>query len=197
MRPLPFPLVVATALAGCSNPSRPAEGFVHVPGGKIYFAQMGTGPATPLIVIHGGPGSGSYGLKPWGAGGTPPKEYQAAVEEYYHRHVRRLPRRSTEPDSGGFGALVYNYMWGPNEFTAVGTLKHFDARDWIQKLTVPTLFVTGEFDEATPASTAMFAKLVPEAEFKVIPNSGHATENDNPDVLLSVVRDFLRRADRR
>ena len=28
---------------------------------------MGDGPGTPLIVIHGGPGSGSYSPKPFGA----------------------------------------------------------------------------------------------------------------------------------
>lgn len=300
------------ALAACSAPPRPAEGFIQVPGGKIYYARMGNGPGTPLIVIHGGPGSSSYGLKPWaalgddrpvirydqlgsgksdrptdttlftvrravaelnalrdslglsevhlygrswgamlveaymasnpkgvksvtlssplittaqwerdadslkrllpdslqqalarfdsaakaaGAGGTPPAEYQAAVAEYYHRHVRRQPRRSTEPDSGGFGALVYNYMWGPNEFTATGTLKQFDASEWIRKIAVPALFITGEFDEAAPASVARFAATVPGAEFKVVPNSGHATENDNPEFLLGTVRDFLRRAD--
>ena len=56
-------------------------------------------------------------------------------------------------------------------------------------------FHSGEFDEATPASTEQFAKLVPGAEFRVIPNSGHATENDNPELLLHVVRDFLHRSE--
>lgn len=310
-------VAIAGVGAGCAPapaPAPPAEGFVTVPGGKIYYARMGNGPGTPLIVIHGGPGSSSYGLKPWaalgddrpvirydqlgsgksdrpadttlftvdravrelqalrdslhltevhlygrswgamlveaylgtkpagvksavlssplvttaqwerdadslkrllpdslqralvqfdsaakaaGAGGEPPAAYRAAVAEYYHRHVRRQPRRSAEPDSGGFGALVYNYMWGPNEFTATGTLKRFDATDWLRQVTVPTLFITGEFDEAAPASVEKFSKLVPGAEFKVVPGAGHATENDNPDFLLGTVRDFLSRADRR
>ena len=93
------------------------------------------------------------------------------------------------------GALVYGYMWGPSEFTATGTLKHFDGTGWLRGLTVPALFVTGEFDEATPASTERFSKLVPGAEFKIIPNSGHSTENDNPDALLETVRGFLRRVE--
>jgi proline iminopeptidase len=306
---------LALLIAACRGaPAAAPEGFINVPGGKVYYARMGNGPGTPLIVIHGGPGSSSYGLKPWaalgddrpvirydqlgsgksdrptdtslftvdravrelqalrdslglkevhlygrswgamlieaylgsspsgvksvtlssplvttaqwerdadslkrllpdslqralarfdsaakaaGAGGKPPAEYQAAATEYYRRHVRRQPRRSTEPDSGGFGALVYDYMWGPNEFTATGTLKHFDATDWIKGFTVPTLFITGEFDEAAPSSVERFSKLVRGAEFKVVPGSGHSTENDNPDFLLATVRDFLRRADRR
>jgi len=38
---------------------------------------------------------------------------------------------------------------------------------------------------------------VPGAEFRIIPRSGHSTENDNPEALLGTVRDFLRRVERR
>jgi len=295
----------------CSSPQPPTEGYIQVPGGRIWYAVMGSGTGTPLIVIHGGPGSSSFGLKPWaalgderrvirydqlGAGkadhstdttlftveravqelqalrdslglgevhlygrswgamlleaymGTNPAgvrsvtlssplvttaqweadadsllktlpesvqavitrheaaettdspEYQAAAAMYYKLYVTREPRRSkADADSAGRmrGDLVYNYMWGPSEFTATGTLKQFDATEWLRSLKVPTLFVTGEFDEATPASTEMFSRLVPGAEFKIIPNSGHSTENDNPDALLRTVRDFLRRVEDR
>ena len=108
-------------------------------------------------------------------------------------------RASRDPDPwrhGFFLVVVYQYMWGPSEFTATGTLKHFDGTAWLRAFKVPTLFVAGEFDEATPASTERFSKLVPGAEFRVIPNSGHSTENDNPDALLRTVREFLRKVER-
>lgn len=126
--------------------------------------------------------------------------YQAATEEYYGRFVRRAPRRSqADADSAraASGDFVYRYMWGPTEFTATGTLRTFDGTAWLRSLTIPTLFVTGEFDEATPASTESFARLVPGAEFQIVPNSGHATENDNPEALIGIVRDFLRRVEPR
>lgn len=134
------------------------------------------------------------------AGTTDSPEYGAASAEYYKLYVIREPRRfPADADSAAKsnGDLVYQYMWGPSEFTATGTLKRFDAVEWIRGLKVPTLFVAGEFDEATPASTEMFSKMVTGAEFKVIPNSGHVTENDNPEALLSVVREFLRRVEAR
>ena len=118
--------------------------------------------------------------------------------EYYKLYVMRQPPRSpADFDSArkSHGDLEYQYMWGPSEFTATGTLKRFDAVAWIRGLKVPTLFVTGEFDEATPSSTEMFSKMVTGAEFAVIPNSGHVTENDNPEALLKVVREFLRRVE--
>jgi proline iminopeptidase len=303
-------VLVLSGLAACSTPRPPAtEGFIIVPGGRIYWARMGNGPGTPLIVIHGGPGSTSYGLKPWAAlgderpvirydqlgsgksdhptdttlftveryvqelqalrdslglgevhlygrswgamlieaymgtgpagvrsvvlssplvtteqwerdadsllktlpdsvqgviarheaaGTTNSPEYLAAAVEYYKLYVmRQPPRYPADFDSArkSHGDLEYQYMWGPSEFTATGTLKRFDAIEWIRNLKVPSLFVTGEFDEATPASTEMFSKMVTGAEFAVIPNSGHATENDNPEALLRVVREFLRRVE--
>jgi proline iminopeptidase len=313
------PLIGAAAaalLVACAGRARPAadrvtasEGYLAVPGGRIWYARMGDGPGVPLIVIHGGPGSGSFGLKPWAAlgddrpvvrydqlgagkadhptdtalftteravrelqalrdalglrevhlygrswgamvvqaymatrptgvrsvvlssplvttaqwerdadsllatlpdsmraaiatheaaGTTTAPAYAAAVAEYYARYVTRHPRRSpADADSGSrtFGALVYGYMWGPSEFRATGTLKRFDGTASLRALRVPTLFVTGEHDEATPASTARFATLVPGSEFVVVPDAAHSTENDNPAFLLRTVRDFLRRAD--
>lgn len=129
---------------------------------------------------------------------TASREYQDAMGEYYKRYVVREPRRSpADVDSAAtsHGDLVYQYMWGPSEFRAAGTLKTFDATEWIKNLKVPTLFLAGEFDEATPASTEMFSKMVPGAEFTVIPHSAHMTENDNPEALLATVREFLRRVE--
>jgi proline-specific peptidase len=306
-------LVAVLACVALSCRSAPAtradEGFVNVEGGRIWYHRVGTGTGTPVVLLHGGPGSSSYALKPllalgnerpviiydqlgsgksdrptdttlftveryvrelqalrdslglrevhiygrsWGAMlaeaymGTKPAgvksvvfasplvttaqwekdadslkkalpdsfqqaivrheaahttdspEYQAATEAYYKLYLTRQPRRNpADADSSraGFGALVYNYMWGPSEFTSTGTLKHFDATGWLKTVTIPTLFVCGEFDEATPTSTREFSKLVPQAEFKVISNSGHSLENDNPDEIIAVLRDFFRRAE--
>ena len=78
-------------------------------------------------------------------------------------------------------------MWGPSEFTATGTLKHFDGTGWLRGLRIPTLFVTGEFDEATPGSTERFAKLVPGAEFAVVPGAaGCGTAADVPLKLTTL-----------
>ena len=60
-------VAVLCSAAACAGPRRPAEGFITVPGGRIWYARMGNGPGIPLIVIHGGPGSTSFGLKRWAA----------------------------------------------------------------------------------------------------------------------------------
>lgn len=39
------------------------EGFIDVPGGRVWYESMGTGPAT-LLLLHGGPGGNCEDLRP-------------------------------------------------------------------------------------------------------------------------------------
>jgi proline iminopeptidase len=55
----------ALTVACTSTPARRAdEGFITVEGGRIWYHRVGTGTGTPLVLLHGGPGSASYALKP-------------------------------------------------------------------------------------------------------------------------------------
>jgi proline-specific peptidase len=40
------------------------EGYIPVTGGRVWYRVVGDAPATPLLVLHGGPGFPSYYLKP-------------------------------------------------------------------------------------------------------------------------------------
>jgi proline iminopeptidase len=42
----------------------PGESYLPVDGGKIWYRVVGTGAAAPMILLHGGPGFGSYYMKP-------------------------------------------------------------------------------------------------------------------------------------
>ena len=60
-RVLPTLLGLLATVAGCrAKGPTPGEGYVAVPGGKIWYRVVGTGPGTPLVVLHGGPGAPSY-----------------------------------------------------------------------------------------------------------------------------------------
>lgn len=55
-------LLLAGTLACAPAPQAPApksEGFIEVPGGKVFYKTMGGGDRTPLILLHGGPGGRS------------------------------------------------------------------------------------------------------------------------------------------
>lgn len=40
------------------------EGFIDVEGGRVWYRVVGSGDTTPLVLLHGGPGAGSYYLEP-------------------------------------------------------------------------------------------------------------------------------------
>ena len=88
-------------------------------------------------------------------------------------------------------------MWGPSEFTATGTLRDFDVTDSLSLITVPTLFMTGEYDEARPPTVERHANLVSGSELAVISGAAHVTMHDNPEETIRVVREFLRGVDER
>lgn len=304
-----FCLLLFSLLQGCKRATlKPHEGFVEVTGGKVWYRIYGEGNKTPMLVLHGGPGSSSYGLMPlkalskdrpiifydqlgcgrstritdttlmtidryveeveqlrkalnlkdfclygqsWGpALGLDyylkyPNEvkalilsspllstnlwikdadtliatlsdsiqviikenekqktfnneaYKNAVELYYSKFLRRKERPKEKADSAKmfFGTNVYEYMWGPSEFTATGTLLNYDRVHRLKEIAVPTLLLTGEYDEARPSTVRYFQSQIPGAEFTMIKNSGHATVNDNPEQTLARINEFLLKVD--
>jgi proline iminopeptidase len=58
-------LCVLVAIAGCApRAERPREGFLEVPGGRVWYRIVGSGKQTPLLLLHGGPGVPSYYMNP-------------------------------------------------------------------------------------------------------------------------------------
>ncbi len=119
--------------------------------------------------------------------------YQQAIHSYYVNFIRRKPRIRTEFDVSRVAGNheIYNYMWGPSEFNATGTLKTYNRLDRLDEIRVPALFITGEFDEARPNTVNYYHSLVPGAQFGVISGAAHATMHDNLEENLLLIRNFL------
>ena len=57
--------LVAFAVSSCSDTGLSSgEGFIDVEGGRVWYRIVGSGDATPLLLLHGGPGGPSYYLNP-------------------------------------------------------------------------------------------------------------------------------------
>jgi proline iminopeptidase len=127
------------------------------------------------------------------AGSYEHPDYQEATKLYYSLYVTRKERPKVDRSHLNLvsGANVYLYMWGPSEFTSTGTLRDFDRLEFLPKIDVPVLMMTGEFDEARPSTVRQYASLVPNAKFEFIPDAAHSTLNDNKEATLKVVREFL------
>lgn len=302
-------VIIFFMLEGCKSEGiTPNEGYIEVTGGKVWYRIFGEGNKTPMLVLHGGPGSSSYGLMPlkalskdrpiifydqlgcgrstritdttlmtidryveeleqlrkalhlkdfclYGQSWGPalgfdyylkyPKEvkalifsspllstdlwikdadtlistlpdsiqvvireneknktfdndaYKNAVDLYYSKFLRRKEREKEKADSASmfFGTNVYEYMWGPSEFTATGNLLNYDRVNRLKEISIPTLLLTGDYDEARPNTVKYFQNQIPNAEFTVIKNSGHATVHDNPEQTLSRINEFLLKVD--
>lgn len=289
---------------------QPGEGYIDVPGGRIWYRIVGSGSRTPLVLLHGGPGAPSYYLNPlakladerpvvfydqlgagradkptdtslwrierfveelarlrtalgleavhilghsWGtmlaadymltkpagvrslilaspalsvsrwakdaetlkrtlpesvqaviarherAGTLESQEYQAAVAEYYKRYVCR---REPWPDDvnktfAELGLSVYGTMWGPSEFSATGSLRTYERAEQLKTLSLPVLFTAGRYDEATPDTVDYYRSLVPGAQLRIFENSAHLTMQDEPDLYVEAVREFLHEVETR
>ena len=292
----------------CTTSTHTKEGFIEVEGGKIWYRIDGEGDKTPVLLLHGGPGSSSFYLEPlkelsqdrpvifidqlgcgrstritdttlmtieknveqleqvrkalklekfylyghsWGTMlgmdyyvkypkgiqglifssplfstkiwtddadtliATLPEATQKAIREserqkdytneaykeamkvYYKAYVRRSDKSKSQQDTAAkfFGENVYNFMWGPSEFTATGNLLNYNRLKDLPKITVPTLLTAGEFDEARPSSVRYYTSLIPGAQFKEIPQAAHSTMMDNPKEYIGVLREFLKKMD--
>jgi proline iminopeptidase len=268
MRKLIALALLFLAGAACTGPeSRPREGYIDVSGGRVWYRIVGSGRATPLLLVHGGPGAPSYylerlgaiaderpvifydqlgcgrsdrpadqhlwrserfveelarvraalGLKQthilghsWGsalpqgtqetlgrhekAGTTDSAEYQEAARVFYRRHLSRLDPWPPElvKTFEGFGAQVYNTMWGPSEFYATGPLKDYDRTARLGELRLPVLLTAGRYDETTPDQAALYQSLIPNARLEIFEKSAHMTMLDEAERYVEVIRRFLR-----
>jgi proline iminopeptidase len=124
--------------------------------------------------------------------------YQKAVQIFYSNFLNRRRPRLADMDSveKNIGVNVYEFMWGPSEFTATGNLKNYDRTKDLHKINLPTLFIGGEFDEARPVTIKYYQSLVPNAKFALIKNAGHLTMQDNGDEDVRVIFEFLNKLEK-
>jgi L-proline amide hydrolase len=133
------------------------------------------------------------------AGTTDSPEYKEATEVFYARHVCRLAER---PDfvERSFSMMdsnqtVYHTMNGPSEFHCIGSLKTWDITDRLGEIDVPTLLVSGRYDEATPHIVEQIHSRVPGSRWELFEASSHMPHVEEPEAFLDAVEAFLATVD--
>ena len=131
------------------------------------------------------------------AGTTDSTEYEEACLVFYKRHVCRLDewpdyvlRTFKFIEEHG---VVYKTMNGPSEFHITGPLKDWDITDRLGEIRIPTLVITGEHDEATPAINGTVSSGIPGAESVIYPDASHMAHVEDPDGYMKVLDGFLTR----
>jgi L-proline amide hydrolase len=128
-------------------------------------------------------------------GTTDHPDYVAATEVFYARHVCRVVPR---PDfvNRSFAQIaadptVYHTMNGPSEFHCIGSLRTWDITDRLSEISVPTLLVSGRYDEATPLIVRTIHERIPGARWEIFEESSHMPHVEEPERFLEVVEEFL------
>ncbi len=133
------------------------------------------------------------------AGTTDDPEYEEACMVFYARHVCRLdpwPQELVE----AFGWVdrdptVYHTMNGPSEFHVVGSIKDWNVKNRLGEIDVPTLLVSGRYDEATPPLQETLKAGIPACEWVLFKESSHVPHMEEREQYMEVVGEWLARHD--
>jgi proline-specific peptidase len=129
------------------------------------------------------------------AGTTDDLAYVGAMLVFYQRHLCRLDpwpeyvQRSFEKLLGN--PEVYNVMNGPSEFHVIGTLKEWDITSRLGEIAVPTLVLSGRYDEATPAIAETVHRGIKGSEWVLFEESSHMCHAEERARCMQVVSNFL------
>jgi L-proline amide hydrolase len=133
-------------------------------------------------------------LKHEAAETTEDPEYVAAVDVFYSRHLCRIPQPPyvvASFEQLAADPTVYHTMNGPSEFHVIGSLKHWDIRPQLKEISTPTLLVSGQYDEATPAMVKEIHGLIPGSTWELFAESSHMPHVEEPAKFKRVVSEFL------
>lgn len=124
-------------------------------------------------------------------------EFQEALMELIGTHICRM-ESFPRPLSQSFENMnhdIYGLMWGPTEFVVPETsrLHGWDVSDRLADLDVPTLVITGSYDELSPELAADLAAGITGAELVELDASSHMPFWEQPDEHFEAVEAFLGR----
>jgi L-proline amide hydrolase len=129
------------------------------------------------------------------AGTIDDEAYQKATGVFYERHVCRVVPMPPEV-ARTFAAIaedptVYRTMNGPTEFHVIGSIKGWTIESRLHAIIVPTLLISGRFDEATPVCVQPYADHIPDVRWHVFEQSSHMPHVEEKEACLAAVAAFL------
>ena len=129
------------------------------------------------------------------AGTIDDPEYLEATQAFYDRHICRVLPYPDEVqasfDAVAEDSTVYGAMIGPNEMFCTGTLREWSVVGQLGTITVPTLVLSGRYDEATPATQQSFVDEIPDVRWTIFEESSHMPFVEEPEAYFAVLSDFL------
>ena len=75
-------------------------------------------------------------------------------------------------------------------FALGNTMKNLDFSDRVKNIKCPTLILCGKKDSANVKSAQFLSQNIKSAELKIIENTGHVVNEENPKVLAELLSEY-------
>lgn len=121
------------------------------------------------------------------AGTTQDPEYKQAIEVFNHRF---LCRKNPWPS-----CLTEAYSKVGTEFRGAGKIIDWNVESRLSNISVPTLLLSGRYDEVTPACVEKLNQGISDSEWVLFENSSHMPHLEETERFLQVLNDFLSRVE--
>src|SRR5579859_2982664 len=128
--------------------------------------------------------------------GRYPNDYATLAwgDGYFPFLYQRRPDPNYDPvaDNTTLSWDLYREMWGSHgEFIIDGNLKSVEYTDQLSSIHVPTLVICGDHDESDPSLSRTMHEKIAGSKLVIVPQSGHMTFVDQPNLFIKTVDDFL------
>jgi proline-specific peptidase len=122
------------------------------------------------------------------AGTTQDPDYQRAMEVFNHSFLCRLNPWPC--------CLTTAYSKAGTEFRGAGKIIDWTVENRLSEILVPTLLLSGRYDEVTPACVEKLKQGISGSEWVLFENSSHMPHLEETERFLRVLNEFLSRVER-
>ncbi|HTJ51196.1 MAG TPA: proline-specific peptidase family protein [Cyclobacteriaceae bacterium] len=126
-----------------------------------------------------------------------PRYMELLIPNFYHEHLCRLKiwpdavNRSMKHVNGE----IYTMMQGPSEFGISGRLAHWDIKNRLHEIAVPTLMIGAKHDTMDPKAMEEQSKMVKKGRYLYCPNGSHLSMWDDQKIFMNGVISFIKDVD--
>jgi len=123
------------------------------------------------------------------------KQNKLGVKRFYKNHVGKKSTEFYKFERKKFPKTnreIYVKMWGRTELFGTGTLKDWNVEDDLTKIDIPTLILSGAFDESTPTMNELMNDRIPNSRWILLKKSHHIGYAEETDVVIKEISNFIK-----
>lgn len=120
--------------------------------------------------------------------------FKRGLQRFYQLHVAKktdkkyVGKRKKFPKTN---KEIYEYMWGKSELFGTGTLLSWNVEDKLCNIDVPTLIISGAFDESTPAMNKLMNERIKNSQWLLLKSSHHIGYAEEPELVIKEISKFI------